>query len=270
VRQRNRSQRHELVINESVRSCCGRPTRQCSCGRRKAERPVTNADIRDLQTFFGAQPTANAARGRGVANPVELRHQREVMILNQHAQQFGTESTDLVFNAAPATPAEDWTPSLEEVLRRDVRRRLVRNGNQSSNVVRRNAATGQMLDSSFQANPETPIGTPPFEDEKLSQNDDDNADGDMSENDDDDMADNDGIGIFRPVGMSSRDDSGIATGAPSAQGVIGDAGWPGRPLYAGGDTVGQSQTRNSVAEMTAELDYAGLASPAIRTGSWRR
>jgi hypothetical protein len=92
--------------------------------------------------------------------------------LNQHAQQFGTEQTELVYNAREAQPAEPWTPSLEDVLTRDVRRRLVRNGNQSSKVVRRNAATGQMLDSSFQANPETGIGTPPFEDEKLSQNDD--------------------------------------------------------------------------------------------------
>jgi hypothetical protein len=50
--------------------------------------------------------------------------------------------------------------------------------------------------------------------------------------------------------------------------VTGDAGWPGRPLYDGGDGVGQSATRNAMA--TPEMDYHGLASPAIRTGSWRR
>jgi hypothetical protein len=269
VRQRNRSARHELVINESVRSCCGRPSRQCSCGRSKADRPITNQDIRDLQTFFGAQPTANAARRRGVANPVELRHQREVMILNQHAQQFGTESTDLVFNAAPATPAEPWTPSLEEVLRRDVQRRLVRNGNQSSNVVRRNAATGQMLPASFQANPETPIGTPPFEDEKLSQNDDDVADGDTMNDDDADMEENAAGWPGRPVSSSLSSDA-AQPGNPSLQGVVGTADWQRKSIYDGGDAVGQSQTRNSVADMSAEIDYAGLASPAIRSGSWRR
>jgi hypothetical protein len=267
VRQRNRSQRHELVINESVRSCCGRPSRQCKCGCRKADRPITNQDIRDLQTFFGAQPTANAARGRGVANPVELRHQREVMILNQHAQQFGTEPTELVFNAAPAQPFEDWTPSLQDVLARDVRRRLVRNGNQSSNVVRRNAATGQMLPASFQANPSTPIGTPPFVDEKLSQNDDDVADGDTTNDDDMDMEEN--ASMFRPVGSSLSPDA-AQPGNPSLQGVVGTADWQRQSIYAGGDGVGQSATRNTAADMDQQLDYAGLASPAIRSGSWRR
>jgi hypothetical protein len=249
-----------LVTNEAVKSCCGRPTRECRCACRKA--PEVTWD--DLRRLLGAAPTTNVARGRGVANPVELKHQREVLLLNQHARQFGTEQTELVYNAREAQPAEPWTPDLQDVLARDVRRRLVRNGAQSRKITRRDNATGALLGPNF----ETPIQTPPAVDEKLSQNDDD-ADGDTM-NDDDDMEANDGIGIFRPVGMSSRDDSGIAAGVPSAQGVIGDAGWPGRPLYAGGDGVGQSQTRNSVADMSSELDLASLASPAIKSGNWRR
>jgi RNA polymerase sigma-70 factor (ECF subfamily) len=216
---------------------------------------------------------AAAARGRGVANPVELRHQREVLILNQHAQRFGTEQTELVYNAREAQPAEDWTPSLEDVLARDVRRRLIRNGAQSSKITRRDAATGQRLDASFSPatlapNPESMITSPPPVDEKTENDDDADWGDDMAENDN----------IFRRVGDASGlfDDSGFAAGSPSAQGVTGgDSGWQ-RGLYVGGPGGGATATRNSgvvdhgVSDMDPVLNYDGICSPAIKSGAWRR
>jgi hypothetical protein len=249
-------------VNESVKSCCGKPVRQCSCSRGK----TPEITWEDLKRLLGAAPTTNAARGRGVANPVELKHQKEVLLLNQHAQQFGGEAVDLVFNAREAQPAEDWTPSLQDVLARDVRRRLVRNGNQASKIVRRDNATGQRLDASFSAatlqpNPESMITSPPPVDEKT-ENDDD-ADGG------DDMAENDNI--FRRVGDASGLFSDGSGPSPSLQGVTGDAGWRRRSIFDGGDGQGMTATRNaSVADMTTSLDYDGICSPAIKSGAWRR
>jgi hypothetical protein len=132
-----------------------------------------------------------------------------------------------------------------------------------------------MLDASFgasllQPDASTPIVQPPRRDEQISQNDDD-ADGDTMN--DDDMADGDVENDFgwpgRPVGSSLSGD-GTDAGNPSLQGVIGTPDWQRKSIYDGGDGVGASATRNSVADMDSQLDYTGLASPAIRTGSWRR